>query len=279
MLNTSFAVSLSHPKNQVTQMFTNEDAQTLTRLGLTVSQAKAYFALAKVEYATIKTIAQNTKIARQDVYRIMSTLQNMGLAEKIISAKATMYKATPIKEGLSMLLQNKKEEYIEAEKQVNMIANNFNENNNHNTLSENAQFIVTAEITRLLKMHEELGDMTKSSIDAAIPLKMNKKMAFHHYPYIKRAIRRGVKIRVITKKVNGESMSRNPKTSSKNPLFELRHLPETSNLFGMHIFDEQQVTLAMSEKEPLPSLWTNNVHVAKLAKTHFENMWNNAQTS
>jgi hypothetical protein len=54
---------------------------------------------------------------------------------------------------------------------------------------------------------------------------------------------------------------------------------QTSNLFGMHIFDEQQVTLAMSEKEPLPSLWTNNVHVVKLAEAHFENMWDNAQTS
>lgn len=65
---------------------------------------------------------------------------------------------------------------------------------------------------------------------------------------------------------------------NQNPLFELRYLPETAAHFGMHIFDKQKVTLAISEKM-MPSLWTNNPYVAKLAEAYFENMWNNAQTN
>lgn len=256
-------------------MFNEEDSQTLSRLGLTSSQAKVYLVLAKVGQATIKTIAQNTKIARQDIYRIMTTLQDVGLAEKIILAKATMYKATPIKEGLSILLENKEKEYIELKKQVKKMGNNFYENYDQNISPENVQFIISSDLALLLKTHEKLGDMTKNYIDTMIPLKLNEKMVFLTYPYLKRAIRRGIKIRIITQKIDEEPTLRKPKTLSKNPLFELRYLSETFNFFGMHIFDEQEVTLAISEK-PLPSLWTNNFHVVKLGEAYFENMWSNA---
>jgi sugar-specific transcriptional regulator TrmB len=255
----------------------DEAVQTLVKLGLTVLQAKVYIALAKLGTSTARTTAKLAQVASQDVYRVLADLQEKGLVEKII-AQLTMYKATPIKEGLSILLQNKKEEHIETEKQAKTIFNSFYENDNQNILNENVQFTITSKWSLLIKMHEKLADRTKKSIDFIIPVKMSKQMLFHNCLYIKRAIRRGVKIRAITQKVNGESMSRNPKPLSKNPLFELRYLPETSIPFGMHIFDKEEVTLAMSEKKPMPSLWTNNLNVVRLAEDYFENIWNIAQT-
>ena len=251
-----------------------EAVQTLVNLGLTVLQAKVYLALAKLGTSTGRTTAKEAQVASQDVYRVLSELQEKGLAEKII-AKPTMYKATPIKVGLSILLQYKKEEYIETEKQAKIISNNFCENGNQKILHE-YEFIITSEINLLFKMHEKLADTTKKSIDFVAPMKMSEKMLFHNCQYIKRTIKRGVKIRVIAQKVNGETIAENPKPLLKNPLFELRYLPETSIPFGMHIFDKQEVTLAVSEK-PIPSLWTNNPHVVKLAEVYFEDMWNNAQ--
>ena len=188
-----------------------------------------------------------------------------------------MYKATQINEGLSILLQNKKEEFIETEKQVKTICDTFCENINQNISQDCVQFIITTEINLLLKLHEKLADATKESIDFQAPLKISEKMLLHHCAYIKPAIRRGVKIRVIALKVNGETIAKNPKPSSEKPLFELRFLPESATPFGMYIFDKQEVTLAIS-KNPMPSLWSNNPHLVKLAEAYFENMWNNAQT-
>lgn len=62
-------------------------------LGLTSLQAKIYLALAQTGNATIRNIAKNSKIARQDVYRIMPSLQKLGLAEQIV-VSPTMYKST-----------------------------------------------------------------------------------------------------------------------------------------------------------------------------------------
>jgi sugar-specific transcriptional regulator TrmB len=145
----------------------DEAIQTLVKLRLTVLQAKVYIALAKLGTSTGRTTAKVAQVASQDVYRVLDDLQEKGLVEKII-AKPTMYKATPIKEGLSILLQNKKEEFIETEKQVKTMSNNFYENKNQNILQENVQFIITSELTLLFKMHEKSADMTKNSIDTII---------------------------------------------------------------------------------------------------------------
>ena len=242
-------------------------------MGLSYLQSKTYLNLAKLGKADVKTLAKTSNTARQDIYRIMPSLQKLGLAEKIV-AKTTMYKATPIKEGLCNLLQYKKEDYIKTKKQVNSVFNNFNDNCNQQILNENIQFTITSERGLLAKMHQKLADMTKKDIDFVFPL--NEKMLFQYCNYITRTIRRGVKIRAIVQEAYEETISKTPKTLSKNPLFEIRYLPRKSIPFGMHIFDKQQVTLSISEKA-IPSLWTNSPHVIKLAETHFEDLWNEAQ--
>jgi len=92
-------------------MIQDEHIQALMGFGLTLLQAKIYLNLVKLEKADVKTLSKASNVARQDIYRIMLTLQKLGLTEKII-AKPTMYKATPIKEGLSILLQNKKRKLL-----------------------------------------------------------------------------------------------------------------------------------------------------------------------
>ncbi len=82
--------------------------ETLTELGLTLNQARIYVALLSSErLLTVKEISKITNITRQDVYRIMPSLQNNGLVEKTITAP-TMFKATPLKLGLSILVENRK---------------------------------------------------------------------------------------------------------------------------------------------------------------------------
>jgi sugar-specific transcriptional regulator TrmB len=248
--------------------------KTLVTLGLTVLQAKVYTALAKLGTSTGRITAKNAKVAPQDVYRILAELQEKGLVEKIIS-KPTMYKATATDEGLSILLQNKKEEYIEAKKQAKILSKDFNENLNSNISRENVEFIITSEMKLLLKLHDRLADTTKRNIDFICPA--SDKIVFDYCQnYITRALRRGVKIRVIAQKNNEEQIIENPKALSKNPLFEIKYLTETAIPFGMHIFDNQEVTLAVS-KNPVPSLWTNSPHVVRLTEVYFENLWNNAQ--
>ena len=83
--------------------------RTLTQLELTSAQAKVYLTLATLEKATAKEISNHSNVAREEVYRLLTELQKKGLIERII-ASPTQFKATPIEEGLSILIRRKEKE-------------------------------------------------------------------------------------------------------------------------------------------------------------------------
>lgn len=254
----------------------DECVQTLMGLGITLLQAKTYLALAKLGKADAKTISKASNVARQDIYRVLPALQKLGLVEKII-AHPTMYKATSTKEGLSILLQNRKKEYAEIQKKTTSLINNFHTNNAKiNLQDENTQFIITSQATLFLKMHKRLHQKAQMSIDVIIPLIFDGAAKFiEGWSHPKEAIRRGVKIRLITQKTENKLTPRELQALEKNPLFELKY-SATPIPFGMHIFDNKELTIATS-KSVLPSLWSNNHNVVNIAKSYFDALWSKAK--
>jgi hypothetical protein len=175
-----------------------------------------------------------------------------------------------------MLLQEKKEEYIKTKKHAERIFNSFNQNSNQNNQEEGIQFTITSELKLLIKSHEKLTASCERSIDFVYPIRISEKELFRDSDHIKAAIERGIKVRAMTARQVHNSTGMNSKSAFKSAGFEHRFLPESVIPFGMHIFDNQEVTLAISSN-PMPSLWTNNSHVVKLAQVYFENIWDNAE--
>jgi sugar-specific transcriptional regulator TrmB len=258
-------------------MIQNDDCiQTLMGFGLTLLQAKMYLALATLGKAEVKTIAKASNVARQDIYRIVPMLQKLGLAEKII-ANPTMYKATPIEKGLSILLQNKKKECTELQEKTTSLINSFHANTAKiDAQEEDTQFKLTSEATLFLKMHKSLHQKAQMNIDAIIPSIFDGPVKFNEgLSFPKKAMRRGIKIRLITQKDENGLKSRELQALGENSLCELKYLA-TPVLFGMHIFDNKEVTLATSDNG-LPSLWSNNRNLVNLAASYFDEMWSKAQ--
>lgn len=98
--------------------------KTLEKLGLTSLQARIYLTAVTLQSASVRRIAEKSEVARTDVYRIVPTLEKLGLLKKIISTP-TMYEATALKDGCSLLLQRKKEEYTEAKLKAKELIEEF----------------------------------------------------------------------------------------------------------------------------------------------------------
>lgn len=243
----------------------------LMNLGLTFLQVKIYLSIAQLGKADVKIISKASKVARSDIYRIMPTLERLGLAEKII-AKTTLYKATPIKEGLSILLQNKKREYDELEQKSSSLLNNFHINN-LDFLEENPEFKVISEITLFLKTHQKLMRSAQTSIDIYLGRLLPSVPS--DSSYFRRA-KSNVKIRLIIQRE--KTSPRNPRVLTKNPFFEIRYLNEPDPV-RMHIFDKKMVSICVSDAEAsgVPSLLSNNHSIVKLSETYFEKVWNSAE--
>ena len=123
----------------------DEITQVLTRLGLTVGQARVYLALVQLGTATIKAIAGATKIARQDIYRIVSALEKVGLVEKAITTPMR-FKAVPMRDGISFLLESRTAEFSELnEKAIQLIKISKNENKIRDNEEEGADFMLIPE--------------------------------------------------------------------------------------------------------------------------------------
>ena len=88
-------------------MTNDENTDLLLGLGLSLNQARVYLAILKLEKTTVGQVAKFSKVRREDVYRLLPSLEKMGLIERLIG-KPTEVRATPISDALSLLVTEEK---------------------------------------------------------------------------------------------------------------------------------------------------------------------------
>jgi sugar-specific transcriptional regulator TrmB len=257
--------------------FKDEEVQTLTRLGLTFCQARVYLALVRSGIATAKTISKVSKVAREDVYRIMPMLQKLGLVEKAITSPS-MFKAIPIQDGLSILLERRIEETSELQAKTKEVLQNLMEKNTKTTLQEEEpQFFLIPEKTPLFLKIRELADKAQTSIDIACTWQRVKSVVLDEGEYWTKIMEKGVKIRVITEKPQDENqLPEIVQFIKKNPSYKLRYILTPVPVVLM-MYDKKQVIFCTSrttdDPTRTPSIWSNNPSLLALAQTYFEKMW------
>ncbi|MGD0071128.1 MAG: helix-turn-helix domain-containing protein [Candidatus Bathyarchaeia archaeon] len=261
----------------VTTLQNDKTIETLMDLGLTYLQAKTYLTLTQLEKAEAQKISKASDVARQDIYRIMPTLEKLGLAEKII-ATPILYKAVPLKEGSLMLLQKRTKEHTTLQEKIKVLLNSDQERNINSMVHEEApQFIITSERKLLVKRFEK-AFLEVTTCEMIFPTVGLNFVLFNFFQSFKMAIIKSAKIRIITEKTEiGPLVSRKLQTLKKNPLFEIKFATSPID-FEIVIFNNKEVNMCIScIPSEVPSLWTNNPQVVKVARTIFEDKWNNAQ--
>jgi hypothetical protein len=258
-------------------MISEQDIQILMDFGLSYVQSLTYLTLVKLKKADAKTIARVSNIARQDIYRIMPALQKQGLVEKIIGLP-TMYRATPIKNTATVLLEQKKDEYEGLIAKTNLMIENLKQTQEYYSLIyEETQFVIISELSLLLILHEKMTRQCQAKLDIMMPLINPSEKAEEQWSRINKVFRQksAIKIRVITEKPKDKKphfMFWGPLL--KNPLFQIKYIEEPICHF-MHIFDNKQFTLSVGSQAILPSLWSNNPNVVELSIDYFTAAWDN----
>lgn len=256
----------------------DEQIQLLSKLGLTYLQAKTYLAIARLGKADVKTISRTSKVARQDIYRIMPTIQKMGLVEKIV-ASPTLYKVTPIKESLCVLLQNKTNECMELQLKMKEFFNNFQNRVDETALQDEEQQFSIISSKRLL--HKKLSEKDKAaqkSIDAIANWKTIRTTFFHRSQDVVNALKRGVKLRIITEEhEKDKQVEKIIQTFRRYPLFEIRYRSAPISINAV-IHDETEINMCIATlpDNDVPSLCSTNARFIKVMAAYFEDLWNSA---
>jgi len=255
------------------------NAEILCDFGLTLNQAKVYVTVAKLGLAPVGQVSKASKVRREDVYRMLSKLQELGLIEKVLG-KPVKIRATPVEDGLSILIRREKE--LASERLSQLVA-------------RKSEFLKDFEAYQVKPVEKEGPDFALVSQREAI---VNKWLAMirnaqraidvvvsgHEFYHlfagfagpVRKAMRKGARIRVILDvSAQHDSILRGIE-EQKSPAgsFDLRYTYQPSSHFI--VVDHEQALVATSGEPPIgnsPYLWTDTINVVKLMQKYFEDLW------
>lgn len=178
--------------------FQPSEIQTLVSLGLTSIQARVYLTLVEFGRLNEASISKMSKVARPDVYRNLSRLQQLGLIEEIVKVP-TEFQAVPVN-TLSFLLQNKTHAYERLKFETEQLLVSFNEkqnqNNNHET--ENTKFILVPQKQAIINRISKAIEEAQNRIDSILSWKRFTQSIISTYAEIaNKAWSRGIESRFI----------------------------------------------------------------------------------
>ena len=252
-----------------------EDAQTLTKLGLNCVQARVYLSLIRTGPAKAKQIASASNVARPDVYRTLSKLQEMGLVEKIVTTPVK-FKALSIVDALHILFKRREIENFELKKKAAVLFRTYREIENTNPSEVGHEFVLIPKKEPIVLNMRKLAENARKHIYFMIPLKKLLPLIINYSEIFENTIKRNVNVQILTEKPEKKDdlMSRISKLNL-SPHFELRMvLTPLSAHFG--IYDNKKILLSTSAKShfgDVPAIYSNNMDIIELAKEHFETAW------
>jgi sugar-specific transcriptional regulator TrmB len=268
--------------------FSQDEVEFLTKLGLSVNQAKIYLSLVRVPPSTAYQISKYSNLANETVYKTMPTLQKLGLVEKLITHPTT-FRSIPIERGFRNLLAHRDDEQKELLKKAKhllcRIRNNCAEGTSYPSKGESNFTLIQAKenISESLekaldKTHENLRIVT-SQLGLSTALQV---YADAH----RRALARGVKILIASEKhVLGKIPLRILHEFQTSEGFEVRYFREYPEAIVL-IFDGKEACHIMLPKAIFPTadlskasvLWSNNDSFISLAEYYFQSKWNSAKS-
>lgn len=254
-----------------------DDAQALLHLGLTASQAKVYLALLRLAADNRgTTIAKFADVPRQDVYRLLAELQQIGIVQKTLAKPAT-FKCVPPEETVSILLERRISDFSQLKKEADKFVNNVKDTVQEQlNQPENDQFILISEREALTCKAREAMENLQVSLNDITPFNELVPWLTVLSKSVEGALSRGVKIRWITEEpVSTRSISEFLQNHSQLKDFEIRFVPGTLGAkFG--IFDSKEILLGININNGFarsPALWSNNPSFVAMAENYFESCW------
>jgi sugar-specific transcriptional regulator TrmB len=250
--------------------------QVLVRLGLTRNQARVYISLVQSGVSTAKTISKASDVSREDIYRLMPMLQELGLVEKIIDTPS-MYAGIPMQDAFNILMKSRKEETVDLHSKTQEIIQNFSNNNVRTAPEEDMHEFILLPGERAVIKRKQMIDTAQTSVDFIVSW---NRFVLSHLTYntnIGRALKKRVEIRIIIGQPENEKsvISLTKNWREKYPWFRV-HWTSSNPEARFMLVDNRIILFAKSTAtsfEEIPFLWSINQSLVSVMQNYFEILW------
>lgn len=261
-------------------MLTIEEGTELLRdFGLTSNQARVYFAVLQLGVARVGAIARVSKIRREDIYRTLPKLEKMGLVERVLGTP-TRTKALPVDDALAVLVKRQQEDadrkLAEIIEKKNEFLAKFKTSGRIGNEDLDTQFSLISDKNAILaKMAVSIRN-AQNEIDIISSRSKITQLLFLYSDFIKKAVKKGAKIRIITElpEIEGNILRILEEQISPGKSFSLRYLERVSS-HHMTVDNKEALMATITESllTECPSLWTNSLPLVELLQRNFEELW------
>jgi sugar-specific transcriptional regulator TrmB len=257
-----------------------ETLQVLEELGLSCSAAKVYVALLKLGPESRATsISKFAKVPRQDIYRVLEELSQVGVVEKTISRPAR-FRAVSAKKAIALLLKRKKEAFLKLEQDADSLSGRLSENLNvASSDPKKDRFFLINERESIITKGVEGIWIARRKVWLIMPWSEVMFTIDVAFEAINKACNRGVDVRWITDEPKeAQQLPEGLRMLAENPNFKFRlsAQPPTVKLgicddtVGIAIFPDN--TSALS-----PALCSNNLALLAMAERYYETYWSSGK--
>ncbi len=248
--------------------------ETLIDLGLTVRQARVYLALFRLGQSTTQQISKESKVGREDLYRVLSALEDLSLAEKVVSSPAT-FRAIPIGFALEILYKRKSDRLSELQEKIKDLQATEEKSKSTNPDKNTSEYILIPKKETVILRRRNAIINASMTIDVVNTWKRHMQAKYHYHEAAKRALQRGVRVRVVVDKPKDTRQLKIMTELKRFSNFEIKYLaiPPTALL---SIYDRKEAFVAAIPETPLgdsPAFWTNNPCLLTIAQGYFESIW------
>jgi sugar-specific transcriptional regulator TrmB len=259
------------------------ELQILMNLGLTLKQARVYMAFVESGPSRISAISKISKVARPDIYQILPKLQKLGLVEEIVETPLE-YRAIPMNEGVSLLLETKTEQYEKVRSQARMLLDKAKmKKPTEKKQVKKRQFVLIPEGRTVIERINTAIAESQLSMDLLLSWKrFSRGIVSTFVESMEVAWSKNVKIRFIVESpVESKTAKELVQFCREKPFCQMkfiRHYPA----IVLGIYDEKEVFLIVKPKTDLPgspALWSSNPGLIALAEDYFEMLWLTAMES
>jgi sugar-specific transcriptional regulator TrmB len=261
-------------------MINDEDTVLLLGLGLTVNQARVYLAILKLGKTTVGRVAKFSKVRREEVYRILPTLEKMVLIEKLLG-KPSEIRATPISDALTYLVAEEKKEFDNRLSSMKVTVKKLSLKDWKQPFPEEEEsiYILIAEKKAILAKDSVLIRNSKKEV-ALIADKARILLFLSQFSdEFKQAIKNDAQIRMIIEEERPDgSLKEKMKKLIDGTSVHIKYHNKPLNHFIMSDYTEALITGSKeSGLGESPSLWTNNSNLIGVLRTGFEFAWKKAE--
>jgi len=259
-----------------------EIIEKLVSFGLTVNQAKVYLSIVQSGTTSVNRISKDTRLHRQDIYKMLPKLEKLGLITKTIDMPF-MVNAVPIETGLHDLLLMFKQKSEENLNNLECNVKDLIDQIKTKPCEEQETKLTLLTTDKAIKNREDLSfKNTTGSIDFLLDEEMlNTAVMRYVCEHLQASAKNGVEIRLIIEAPEYSSLIKKflAKINCNNNCFTAKLALNTRSK-NYQVFDSRELCIATQQKteSEFPCiLWTNDENIIIIYKDHFARIWEESE--